>query len=206
MLERAVQPDRKARPEYVDAFRELAQRIVTSLATVSRRTLPIKMYVAGGAAVHLYTGARVSKDVDAAFSHRIALPEDLEVAYRDADGRARMLFFDRSYNNDTFALMHEDARDDSRPLELSGIDADILDIRLLSPTDLAVSKLARFSEQDRDDVVALARNRLIDSASLRKRAEEALVAYVGETSRLRTSIDIACRLVDEERRAGKAAR
>src|SRR5688572_25933451 len=155
MRELAVRPDRKARGEYVDAFRELAKRIAVSLGTVSRRVLPIKMYVAGGAAVHPYTGARVSKDVDAVFSHRIALPDDLEVAYRDADGSARILFFDRNYN-DTFALMHGDAQDDSRPLELADIGPDVLDVRLLSPTDLAVSKLARFSEQDREDIVTLA--------------------------------------------------
>jgi hypothetical protein len=51
------------------------------------------MFIAGGAALHLYVGARVSKDIDAAFSHRIALPPDLKVSYRDADGAARMLYF-----------------------------------------------------------------------------------------------------------------
>lgn len=52
--------------------------------------------------MHFYTGERVSQDIDAAFSRRIALPEDLEVAYRDADGAARMLYLDRQYN-DTLA-------------------------------------------------------------------------------------------------------
>jgi hypothetical protein len=55
--------------------------------------LPVQMFIAGGAALHLYVGARVSKDIDAAFSHRIALPPDLKVSYRDADGAARMLYF-----------------------------------------------------------------------------------------------------------------
>jgi hypothetical protein len=84
------------------------------------------MYVAGGAALHLYTGARVSCDIDAAFSHRIALPENLEVAYQDADGAARLLYFDRQYN-ETFGLLHEEAHEDSVPLTLEGRKADILE-------------------------------------------------------------------------------
>jgi hypothetical protein len=67
------------------------------------------MYVAGGAALHFYTGEHVSKDVDAVFSKRIALPSDLELAYEDADGASRLPYFDRQYN-DTFALRANDPR------------------------------------------------------------------------------------------------
>src|SRR6202011_31454 len=117
-----MRPDRDARPEYVAAFRHLVNRIAGSLASVPKRALPIRMYVAGGAALHMYTGERVSRDIDATFSHRIALPENLEVAYRDADGAARVLYFDRQYS-DALSLMHEDAQQDSRQLSLEGIDA-----------------------------------------------------------------------------------
>ncbi len=198
-----MRPDRRARPEYVEAFCEIASRIAATLATVPARHLPVRMYVAGGAALHLYTGERVSEDVDAVFSRQIALPENLEVAYQDSDGAARLLYFDRQYN-DTFALMHENARDDSVPLSLPQIDARALDVRLLSPLDLAVSKLSRFSEQDRDDIVALARHRRITGASLRKRAEQALSGYVGATDRVQGAITLAVRMVEDvTRRRGK---
>src|SRR5436190_16071511 len=88
-----IRPDPNARPEYVAAFLEIADRIASSLSRLPRRVLPIRMSVAGGAALHLCTGERVSRDVDATFSRRIALPENLEVAYRDADGAARLLYF-----------------------------------------------------------------------------------------------------------------
>jgi hypothetical protein len=196
-----MRPDAAARPEYVAAFTDIARRIAQPLAALPRRSLPIRMYVAGGAALHFHTGERISRDIDAVFSHRIVLPDDLEVAYRDADGAARMLYFDRQYN-DSFALMHQDARDDSVPLTLSGVNAKVLDIRLLSALDLAVSKISRFSSQDRDDIVALARRKLIRSAALRRRAQEALADYVGNVDHLRTSIDLACRLVEDvEKRA-----
>jgi hypothetical protein len=145
---RHMRPDPKARPEYIAAFREIVNRIGDSLAGLPKRTLPIRMYVAGGAALHMYTGERVSRDIDATFSHRIALPENLEVAYR--------------------------------------------------------SKLGRFSSQDRDDIAALARHKLIHSSKLRQRAEEALVGYVGDTTRVQGSIDLAVRIVaDIESRGGK---
>ncbi len=198
-----MQPNRHVRPEFLAAFRELAGRIANTLTQVPKRTLPVKMYVAGGAALHLYTGQRLSDDIDASFSHRIALPDDLEVSYQGADGTAELLYFDRQYN-DTLGLLHEDAYDDSLPLTLDGIDAGVLDVRLLSPLDLAVSKLGRFSEQDRDDIVALARLKLVDSGGLRKRAQAAIAGYVGDTHRVQGTIEIACRVLEDlEKRSPK---
>jgi Nucleotidyltransferase of unknown function (DUF6036) len=191
-----MQPSRATRPEYLAAFTELVQRIAAPLRELPRRNLPIKMYVAGGAAMHLYTGERVSNDVDAVFSKRIALPSDLEVAYRDPDGASRLLYFDLQYN-DTFGLMHEDARDDSVPLTLKHIDASVLDVRLLSALDLAVSKISRFSSQDRDDITALAKHGLIKSAALRRRSQQAMENYVGNLDNLKGAIDLACRIVED---------
>jgi Nucleotidyltransferase of unknown function (DUF6036) len=196
-----MRPSSAARPEYLAALTELVQRIAAPLRELPRRTLPIKMYVAGGAAMHLYTGERVSNDVDAVFSKRIVLPNDLEVTYQDPDGAARLLYFDRQYN-DTLALMHEDAHDDSVPLTLKGIDASILDVRLLSALDLAVSKISRFSSQDRDDITTLGRHGLIKSAALRRRSEQAMGSYVGNLDTLKGSINLACRIVEDvERRS-----
>jgi hypothetical protein len=189
-----VQPESYTRPEYVAAFRELAMRIAAALKDVPPSALPIRMYVAGGTALHFHTGERVSVDVDATFSRRIALPDGLDVAYRDEDGAARLLYFDRQYN-DTLGLMHEDAQDDSIPLALEGIDPGVLDVRVLTPVDLAVSKLGRFSEQDRADIAALARRGLVNGSNLEKRALEALETYVGDTRRLRGTIASAVELV-----------
>ncbi len=194
-----MRPDSNARPEYVEAFREIAARIAVAVAGVPAAALPIKMYVAGGAALHFHAGERVSEDIDAVFSRRIALPENLEVAYRDADGAARLLYFDRQYS-DGLALTHENAQQDSEPLALAGIDARVLDVRLLSPLDLAVSKLSRFSDQDRGDIVALARRKLIRAAALRSRAEQALSGYVGSVERIQRNIAQACRIVEDTER------
>jgi hypothetical protein len=198
-----MQPDARARPEYVAAFREIVTRIAATLAGVGRQSVPVRMYVAGGAAMHLYTGERVSEDVDATFSRRLALPEDLEVAYRDADGAGRVLYFDRQYN-DSFALLHENANEDSLPLELEGIDPAILDVRLLSPVDLAVSKISRLSDQDRGDIVTLARRGLVDAKGVRRRAEETVGGFVGDVERVRNSIEIVIRVLEDTARVTKA--
>ena len=152
--------------------------------------------------MHFCTGERVSEDVDAVFSMRVALPENLEVAYRDADGSGRLLYFDRQYN-DTLWLLHEDAHKDSVPLSLEGINPRIIDVRLLSPLDLAVSKIGRLSDQDRDDIAVLVRRGLVRPAQLRKRAEEAAAGYVGDVERLRNSIDIATRIAEDAARRAR---
>ena len=194
-----MQPDPTARKEYVEAFREIVLRIARSLSGGPRRRSPLRMYVAGGAAMHLLTGERVSEDIDAVFSRRVTLPENLEVAYRDADGVARLLYFDRQYN-DTLGLLHEDAHDDSVSLALDGVDSRVIDVRLLSPLDLAVSKIGRLSDQDRDDIALLVQRGLVRPSKLRKRAEEAASGYVGDLERLRNSIEIAVRIAEDAAR------
>ena len=184
--------------EYQRAFSEIVSRVQNSLKGSQAGVFPIRMYVAGGAALHLLTGARASEDIDATFSKKVLLNDDIEVSYRDPDGRARLMYLDRNYN-DTLGLLHEDAYEDSQPVDIPGIDRKLIEVRVISPVDLAVSKLARFTDQDREDIQILARQRLIDSTGVRKRAEEALTGYVGDAGPVRTSIDIACRLIDAAR-------
>lgn len=197
-----MKPKIKAKTEYLNAFAEIVSRIQQSLKGSRPDVFPLRMYVAGGAALHLLTGARVSEDVDAVFSKRVLFNEEPEVSYRDPDGRARLLYLDRNYN-DTLGLLHEHAHKDSRPVDIPGIDRKRIDVRVLAPIDLAVSKLSRFSDQDREDVLLLAREGLIDPASLRKRADEALGGYVGDLTSVRNSIDIACRLIESAKPAGR---
>jgi len=196
-----VRPDRRASPEYLKAFAEIVRKISAQLSGIERKLLPVRLYVAGGAALHLRTGARMSEDIDAVFSRRVVLKDDLQVTYRGPDGRARVLYLDRNYN-DTLGLMHEDAYEDAEPLELAGTDARVVEVRVLSPVDLAVSKLFRFGDADREDLEVLAREKLIDADTLRKRAEEALKGYVGDLAAVRTSIELACNLIAALRRRG----
>jgi len=198
---RELKISKRADPAYVDAFRTLIQRLLRSAKAGSKE--PIEMYLAGGAAMHFYTGARMTDDVDAVFDRKLLVPPDLAVIYRDAEGKARSVYFDVNYN-ESYALLHEDAHLDAVRLPLKGIEG--ARIFVLQPLDLALSKLVRFSEIDREDVLELARNRLVTAQALRKRAEAALPYYVGNPVPVRTSIDLACRDIEALERAGKGGR
>jgi len=195
-------PAIEVQEEYLGAFAEVLSRVQQALKGSQPDVFPVRMYVAGGAALHFHTGTRVTEDVDAVFSKRVLFKDDIEVSYRDPDGRARLLYLDRNYN-DTLGLLHEDAHADARPIDIPGIDKKLIDVRVLAPIDLAVAKLSRFADQDREDILLLAREGLIDSASLRKRAEEALAGYVGDLNSVRNSIDIACRLIESAQPPGR---
>ena len=179
---------------FTQAVRMLLARIEAALAGGRALREPVRMYIAGGCAVHHYTGARFTEDIDATFSRRILLPQDLEVVWQAPDG-PRHLYLDTQYN-DTFGLLHENSDLDAieAPELLIKPDA-ALRVFFLSPLDLAVSKLGRFDERDQADIATLARAGLIDAQRFRARALEALDYYVGSTQRVRTSIDIACNAI-----------
>jgi hypothetical protein len=70
-----------------------------------------------------------------------------------------------------------------------------------------VSKLGRFSSHDQEDIESLARHKLVNSAALRRRAQDALRGYVGDTARVQGAIEVAVRVVaDLEARGGKGRR
>lgn len=190
---------RRADPAYIEAFKTLVQRLLRSARITPKE--PIAMYLAGGAAMHFYTGARMTDDVDAVFDRKLLVPSDSAVIYRDSEGKARSVYLDPNYN-ETHALLHENAHQDAVRLPLEGIEG--ARIFVLQPVDLAVSKLARFSEIDREDIRELAKEGLVTANELRKRAEAALLAYVGNPDSVRTSIELACRDIEALEKRNRA--
>ena len=141
-------------------------------------------------AVHLYTGNRFTTDVDAEFDARLLLPTDLTVTAKMENGSEQLIFLDTNYNP-TFALMHEDYQVDAIPVD---IGTTMLRLHVLSPVDLAVSKLSRFAANDQADIVALVGAGLASGEAIASRAREALSGYVGNTATLLSHLDAALRL------------
>lgn len=168
-----------------ELFRQLEERL-------SLRS-PVNVYLAGGMAVHLYTSDRVTTDVDAEFGARVFIPNDLIVDVTLEDGTRGAVHFDTNYNS-TFALLHEDHTEDAIPLDM-GIE----NIRLyvLSPLDLAVSKIARFADNDKDDIAALVRLGLTSADAIEQRATSALAGYIGGEAMLRLNLRDAVALARE---------
>lgn len=188
---REVNISKRADPAYLEAFRGLVKKLIGSAKVGARE--PISMVLAGGAAMHFYTGIRISDGVDAVFNKKLLLSPDASVIYRDSKGETRTVFFDPTYN-EAFALMHENAHSDARRLPLDGLEG--VNVFVLTPVDLAVSKLSRFAQIDREDILALAKAGLITSKELRQRAEAALPGYVGDPTSICNSIGIACRDIE----------
>ena len=142
---------------------------------------PMQMFIAGGMAAHLYTGARVTRDVDAEFSKRFVVPADLIVQTNDGN----MLFLDRAYNS-SFALMHKDYLKDAIRVP---IDSDLIEVFVLSPVDLIVSKIARYSDSDKEDIESLVSTLHVSAEEIEKRASEALGGYIGNLSNVKLNLN-----------------
>jgi hypothetical protein len=181
----------RAHPELVAALREIVDKIDQSIPR-SYQGEPIKMFVAGGVAVNYYCGMRYTEDVDASFSKRLLLNfDELNVSYRRRDGSESFLYLDPNYNT-SFALLHEDFELDA--LEWTGVGNESRRVHLyvFSVLDLAVSKITRFSDQDRDDILNLAALGLIDAPRLEERARGALVNFIGDDRPVQRHLQTAC--------------
>ncbi len=151
---------------------------------------PLSVFLAGGMAVHLYAASRATSDVDAEFGSRVFIPNDLAVNVALEDGTFQSLYFDTNYNS-SFALMHEDYVEDAIPLDLGTAQ---IKLYVLSPLDLAVSKIARFADTDKEDIAELVRLGLTTADEIEQRATSALVGYIGGQSmllNLRDVVDMA---------------
>lgn len=180
-----------------DALAEMVDKIDAVLRSFNYRGEPVIMTLAGGMAVNYYCGVRYTEDVDASFSKKILLPyEDLVVHYRKEDGDDAYIYFDTNYSP-ALALMHEDYADDLVDYPEINRKERLVKLFLLSPIDLAISKIARFSDQDVEDILALAGRRYFSAEALKERANEALGYYIGNIGPVKNSIDIVCRKVAE---------
>lgn len=144
----------------------------------------LNVYLAGGMAIHLYTSDRYTMDIDAEFGGRVFIPGDLTVDISLDNGEKGSLYFDTNYNS-TFALMHEDYIEDSIFIDLG---LEHIRLHVLSPLDLAVSKISRFAENDREDICQLVRLGLTTSTEIEERATSAMAGYVGGEAMLKLNL------------------
>jgi hypothetical protein len=177
--------------------RKLIPELQAHLEALSRRLgdlqVPLHAYIAGGFAANYHTGVRLSGDVDIKWSHRVAIPPDMEiftVADPEVPGEAIAVTMDAGFS-DTLGLYPPDWEEAAPAIARVG---DIV-IHMIAPLDLAVSKLARLAGRDRDDIRALAEQGLIGGDGLVARAEEALGLYVGDTGFIQGNLRDAVEMV-----------
>jgi len=163
------------------------ERLLARLSAELELKSVMDVYIAGDIAVHLYTGVRVTSDVDAEFSKRFLLPKNLIELVDAGNGELVGLYIDPNYNS-SFALLHEDYMDDAIQVDMH---PENLRVYTLSPVDLAVSKISRLSDIDREDIVALAAAGLVTAEQIEARALEALGGYVGNQRMILVNIQDA---------------
>jgi hypothetical protein len=172
----------------------LAKGLIRLFAALEQGLGPgssIPVYLAGGMAVHLYTGKRVTTDVDAEFGVRLLLPTDLSESTEVDGGLPVLLHFDTQYNP-MFSLLHERYQDDALVLDLP---LARIRLRVLQPVDLALSKVARFAAIDREDIGDLAALGLVSADALQARGDAALQDYIGNTAAVRANLADAVAIV-----------
>lgn len=148
---------------------------------------PIRLIMTGGAAMSLYSQTRSSADVDAIFSHQIILPEVL-VSYRDEHGKLCKLTWDRNYSP-SIGLMHPEAEQDA--VFVAPSPDGKFDILVLTPVDLATSKIGRYADNDQRDIQELFRDGLIAPEEVERRSVESLGYYVGNVRQVHHNMVLA---------------
>lgn len=177
---------KKLLPELQDHIQKIADR-------VGNLKVPVHAYLAGGMAVNYHTGTRMSQDVDIQWSHRLAMPPDLqtfEVVDPEDPEEFHVVSMDGGFG-DYLGSFHPDWMQDSIEIGRFG---DIV-LHVISALDLAVSKIGRFTDRDRDDIRDLAEEGLFTPDALEARGKEAIEFYVGDTTfieyNLRDAVEIA---------------
>ena len=178
----------KSPRELQKALSSILDALDQGLRSGGYRGESIRMYLAGGLAVNFYCGSRYTEDVDASFSKRLLLPATgLDVPYQGENGKPGLLYFDRQYNP-SLGLEHPDAQKDSIEWEDIGNEHRLIQLRVLLPVDVAISKVSRLSSDDYGDILALADEGLIRPDEFRKRGEEALAIYAGNDTEMRSRL------------------
>ena len=115
----------------------------------------IKVYVFGGCAMHLHTGIRTSNDLDAEIEAVSRLRGSKiiiqAVDFIDESGLPSILEYDRNFSI-TLAPIHPDYKERATILNAPSL---LVHLYLISPVDLAVSKLGRLGDIDLEDIVNL---------------------------------------------------
>ncbi|MEI8633591.1 DUF6036 family nucleotidyltransferase [Vibrio sp. PP-XX7] len=158
----------------------------------------IKAYVFGGCAVHLYTNARGSNDLDAELNaankldiSSIILELD-PVYFDDPEVGESTLDWDANFNIGLPSL-GPDYKENAIPLVYGD---SILHISLVSAVDIAVSKLSRLAEDDLKDIIALFKAKRFSLEDFKQVAQDA-IDYSSTPDSLQSNVEFAITAIEE---------
>jgi len=172
-------------------------RVANDLLEANYNPGAVRAYLFGGCALHIHTNARGSGDIDVEFScARYVKEEEIiidsaPVTYINNKGARMALSLDKTFTP-SLAPLHEDYQEDAIQLERRKSQSPLW-LYVVTPADLAVSKLGRFGEQDIKDILTLLRMKKMSIDEFCERARDAIDYYPGNSSALLGSVDIIVR-------------
>ncbi len=179
-----------------ELFNDLAQLIKDNHRDLVAGS--ITAYIFGGCAVHLYTNARGSNDLDAELIaankldiNSIILELD-PVYFDDPEAGESSLDFDINFNMGLPSL-GPDYKENAIPLVS---EDSVLHIFLVSAVDIAVSKLSRLAEDDLKDIISLYKAERFSLEDFQRVARDA-VYYSPTPDSLQKNVDYAIRCIEE---------
>lgn len=161
----------------------------------------VKAFIFGGCAFHIHTNARGSNDIDAEI-HAIKQlrKEDIllflknnDVEYIDNNNLETNLEFDPGFNT-SLASIDPDYIERTIPL----LTEHVVEVYLVSGLDLAVSKLARLSDRDIEDIKELFLKNKFTLEELEKSANNAM-DYYATPQQLESNISYMISMLSELR-------
>lgn len=159
----------------------------------------VKAFIFGGCAFHIHTNARGSNDIDAEIQAIQFLKKDdillflqtNDIEYLDENNLETNLEFDTGFNT-SLASIDPDYEERVIPL----ISNCIVEVYLVSGLDLAISKLARLSDRDIEDIKELFICNKFSIDEFKKSADNALSYYVTPTQ-LQSNINFMTSSLEE---------
>lgn len=141
--------------------------------------------------MHILTNSRGSGDIDVEFSaarhvKSSELTFNVSPTTYTSQGTKLRLLYDKTFSP-TLGPLHEDYQDDAIQIETRMV-ASPLWLYVVTPADLAVSKLGRFGERDIDDILTLIKVKRLSIGEFVSRANEAAEYYVGNVSAIKNNV------------------
>ena len=153
--------------------------------------LVINAYIAGGGAMSFYDLARTTLDIDMEIDKRILIPR-IELTQSDMMlPNMQKLYIDGNFNPQ-FGMVSDDYMENAIPVDIFKYEKDnvvIIKPYIFSPIDMILSKLARWSPNDQNDVRLLIENNFVIKEELEDKMELALMGYIGNINMLKINMN-----------------
>lgn len=160
--------------------------------------LIINVYISGGSAMSFYNSTRetLGLDMEVKFQNKKVLIPSLELNHTDIILPNMQKLYIDSIFHPQFYIMSKNYISNSIPIDIFKYEKNnivIIKPYIISPLDLILSKLTRWTPNDQNDVYLLIENHFVIKEQLKDEIElalaSAIIGYIDNTNRLNNNIN-----------------